>query len=288
MSRILILGATGYIGSNLANSLVRSGQYRVYGVARSPEKAKQLSLCLDPVNDPASYLDVIRNAHIDILVDVAGAGRGSHKFLEHIMQVGHERLNAYKKAGIRGPKLGLIYCSGTWVHGSSERVVSDLDMVGPEASIPPRAMVAWRVGLGKAIRKATDVLDVAIIRPALIYGRELRIWSKFFAPLLEAVTAGSQEELTFPLDSHARPGLIHVDDVSCFQKAIERFSLLAGSGNAVYPVLDFVTSQESMTEVFTAVAASYSFKGSVILSGNGGDLFNEAMSTTFNGFFEPR
>ena len=43
MTHVLIIGATGYIGQAIANSLIRSGGFTVYGLARSPEKAKFLS-----------------------------------------------------------------------------------------------------------------------------------------------------------------------------------------------------------------------------------------------------
>jgi nucleoside-diphosphate-sugar epimerase len=38
MPRILIVGATGYIGQALALDLLRSGNYEVYGIARSEVK----------------------------------------------------------------------------------------------------------------------------------------------------------------------------------------------------------------------------------------------------------
>lgn len=80
MPRILILGATGYLGNRIANLLVQTGQHTVYGVARSSEKALQLArdeitpvLCPDPVNNPEQYLCTIRSSSIDIVIDCAQA-----------------------------------------------------------------------------------------------------------------------------------------------------------------------------------------------------------------------
>lgn len=42
MPTVLVFGATGYIGLPFAQSLLRSGNYIVYGLARSPEKGKML------------------------------------------------------------------------------------------------------------------------------------------------------------------------------------------------------------------------------------------------------
>jgi nucleoside-diphosphate-sugar epimerase len=289
MPKVLIFGATGYLGKNVASLLVRSGQHTVYGIARSEAKAKPLALqeiipviCPDPVNEPAPYLEAIRVHHIDIVVDLAGANHDSHHFLGEIKKVGEERLAAYQAAGIQGPKLGFIYCSGTWVHGSSETPVNDLELVGPSAITPPAELVAWRVGLEKAVLAASNALDVAILRAALIYGREGTIWTTFILPLLEAARAGSTGTLQIPLDPKARPGLIHVDDAaSAFKDAIEKLSLL--NSGSVYPVFDLVTSQESMSAIFEALARAWGYKGRYELAGTGDNLFARAMSTTMRG-----
>ncbi|KAH0493387.1 hypothetical protein TgHK011_000059 [Trichoderma gracile] len=289
MTKVLLLGATGYVGKRLVETLVRSGQYKVYGIARSEAKAKALALaevtpiiCADPVNEPAAYMDAVRNQHIDVVVDIAGANQESAKFLSHAKEIGQERLNSYAAAGITGPKLGFIYCSGTWVHGSSNQPVNDLHIAGPNAATPPRALVSWRVGLENAILGSSDVLDVAVVRPALIYGRENTIWTPFVLPLLQAARSGSSETVNVPLQADARPALIHVDDVATgFQKVIENLSLI--NGGSVYPVFDLLTSQESMSEIFSAMASAWDFKGDCRLIGPGDDLFAEAMSTTMRG-----
>ncbi|KAM5349829.1 hypothetical protein ACJ41O_006334 [Fusarium nematophilum] len=290
MPKVLILGATGYLGERVASSLVRSGQHKVYGIARSQAKARNLSaaevapiICSDPVNEPASYLNAIREYHIDVVVDVAGANLDSAKFLSDIKEIGEERLASSRAAGLRsGSKLGFVYCSGTWVHGSSMRPTNDLDVVGQSAVTPPPSLVAWRVGLENSILASSDVLDVAIVRPALIYGREGTIWTPFVLPLLQAGRSNSPDPVCIPLQPDSNPGLIHVDDVAMgFNCAIERLSLI--NNGSVYPVFDLVTSQESMDGIFLALASVWKLKGRVELIGAGDDAFAEAMSTTFRG-----
>ncbi|KAF5010293.1 hypothetical protein FDECE_3543 [Fusarium decemcellulare] len=290
MPKVLILGATGYLGKRLADALVRSGQHRVYGIARNEAKASSLALvevtpiiCPDPVGEPKPYFDAIREHHIDVVVDVAGANHDSAKFLDHARHIGQERLDSYKSAGLHtGPKLGFIYCSGTWVHGSSEKSVNDLDIVGSSAVTPPPALVAWRTDLENSILAASDFLDVAILRPALIYGRESTIWTPFILPLLQAARSESTSSIQIPLRAASRPGLIHVDDVATgFQCAIEKLSLINGS--STYPVFDLVTSQEHMRDIFDALAWNLGFRGEFELVGSGDNLFAEAMSTTMRG-----
>jgi nucleoside-diphosphate-sugar epimerase len=288
MTKVLILGATGYLGKRLAETLVRSGQHRVYGIARSEAKAKTLALaevipiiCPDPVNEPKVYMDAVRNHRIEVIVDVAGANQETAKFLGHAKEISQERLDSYAAAGVKGPKLGFIYCSGTWVHGSSNTPLTDLDIAGPTAVTPPRALVSWRVGLENTILSASDVLDAAILRPALIYGHENTIWTPFILPLLEAARSGS-ESVDIPLDADSRPALIHVDDVATgFQKAIENLSFICNG--STYPVFDLLTSQESMSEIFAAMTSPWGYKGKWALVGSGDNLFAEAMSTTLRG-----
>ncbi|KAL6821448.1 hypothetical protein V8C40DRAFT_280732 [Trichoderma camerunense] len=289
MTKVLILGATGYVGKRLAETLVRSGQHQVYGIARSEAKAKTMALaevtpiiCADPVNEPEAYMKAVRDYHIDVIVDIAGANQESAKFLSHAKEISQERLNSYAASGIKGPKLGFIYCSGTWVHGSSDKAVNDLNIAGPSGVTSPRALVAWRVGLENSILASFDVLDVAVLRPALIYGYENTIWTSFILPLLQAARSGSSEPVNVPLQADARPALIHVDDVATgFQKAIENLSLI--NSGSVYPVFDLLTSQESMSEIFKAMASAWGYKGECKLVGAGDNLFAEAMSTTLRG-----
>jgi hypothetical protein len=69
---------------------------------------------------------------------VSEAGRGSFAILRDVMRLGKEHIESYRAKGIsNGPKLGYIYCSGTWIHGSSVRPVTDLDVVGPNSQTPP-------------------------------------------------------------------------------------------------------------------------------------------------------
>jgi nucleoside-diphosphate-sugar epimerase len=287
MPKILIIGATGYIGQALALSLVRSGGHTVYGLARTPKKAKSLeALEIIPVkgsvSDSANYLDLIRSANIDIVVDAAGANMESKKILEDLLRVGAERLEAAQRAGIKTAKLGFIYTSGTWVHGSSAEPVNDLTPVGNAlAPTPPPKLVAWRPPLEQEILAASEILDVVVMRPALVYGGASSIWTGLFSPLLEAAKAGAST-VSVKAEPNSMPSLIHVDDVaSGLHAAVDKLPLIAGT--SVYPVFDLVTSQESMRLVLETAAKALGFHGRVNMAGVEGDLFAEAMSTSLNG-----
>ncbi|KIL85952.1 hypothetical protein FAVG1_10921 [Fusarium avenaceum] len=290
MPKVLVIGATGYLGRQVCDTLVRSGQHRVYGIARSETKAKALAvaevtpvICPNPINKPAAYLDAIRDFNIDIVIDVSGANQDSIHFLEDVKTVGQERLDKAKSTGVTHmPKLGFIYCSGTWVHGSSDKPVNDLDIVGSIALTQAAPLVAWRVKHESAVLAASQVLDVAVLRPALIYGCESTIWTPFFLPLLQACRSGSTDTLQIPLRLDSRPGLVHVSDVATsFKQAVERLSLINGS--SIYPVFDLVTSQESMSEIFSRLSAYWGLKGRCDLVGPGDNLFAQAMGASLRG-----
>jgi nucleoside-diphosphate-sugar epimerase len=290
MANILIVGATGYVGQALSQSLIRSGNHRVFGLARSPEKARSLAQeevipilgSISPESS-SSLISAINAHHIDTIVDVSGAAHGSLDLLNVVKGVGESRLQEANSRGEMVQKLGFIYCSGTWVHGSSHSPVNDLMPVGTaNAPTPPAELVAWRTEVEKIVLAARDVLDVMVIRPALVYGRSCAIWTSLFEPLYKAAHSQSPPEtVRVPADEDSRPGLVHVDDVaSGFHAAIENLNVIAGTG--VYPVFDLQTSQESMKDILSAAARELGFKGKVELGGAGEDLFARAMCTNGN------
>jgi nucleoside-diphosphate-sugar epimerase len=287
MPKILVIGATGYIGQALALSLMRSGCHTVYGLARTPEKAKSLeALEIIPVkgsvSDSANYLSLIQSANIDVVVDAAGAGAESKKILDDLLLVGKHRLEAAQQAGIKTAKLGFIYTSGTWVHGSCNEPVDDLTPVGVAlAPTQPPELVAWRPALEQEVLASSEILDTLIIRAALVYGGAGTIWTSLFSPLLDAARAGASA-VAVKAKPDSMPGLIHVDDVaSGLHAAVEKLPLISRTG--IYPVFDLVTSQESMKIILETAAKVLGFKGIVNMAGVEGDLFAEAMNTSLNG-----
>ena len=213
------------------------------------------------------------------MINVTGTDKGSYDLLATLKKIGSARIAS---SGPKGPKLGFIYCSGTWIHGSSNAAIDDLTPVNVASSPTPAAkIVAWRQPMEQEVLAAADVLDTVVLRPALIYGRSCATWSIFFDPLYTAAQAGA-ETVTVAADTRSRPGLVHVDDVaSAFHSAVERLPLIAGTG--IYPVFDLVTSQESMSDIVYAAASELRFPGKVEFAGWGDNLFAEAMNANFNG-----
>lgn len=186
--------------------------------------------------------------------------------------------------GDNGAKLAFVYCSGTWVHGDSEERVNDLTPVAmADSPTQPIELVAWRADFEKEVLAASDVLDVLIIRPGLVYGGCSAMWNPIFSPLLHGVK-NNLKSVKVSVDATARPGLIHVMDVAAaFCLTVEKLPLLVGDGNGgVYPVFDIVARQETMKDIVLKAASELGFKGPVEFVGTGKDLFMKAMCCSGN------
>lgn len=277
MVRVLVLGATGYIGIATCLTLHRHSHI-VYGLARSASKAKDLAAneiipVMGTVED-GDYLQTISSANIDVVVDCAGANDGSWKVLEDLKKIGADRLARRRGAG---PKLGFVYTSGTWVHGKTSDRLNDLNPAGMEGDlgcpVQPPALVAWRPKLENAILEARSVLDVAVMRPACVYGRASTIWTLWFDPIYQAVKENNST-VSLQCDADAIVSLVHIDDVaSALVAATEQISTVSA-----YPVFDIVTSRESLGLILRAVARSMGY-GKELEFVEPTDAFPKAMST---------
>ena len=294
MPNILIVGATGYIGRALTHTLTSSGLHTVYGIVRTPAKSTSLALeevksilCPDPVADPEPYLRAIRVHDIDTVVDCSAASSGTLKILADLRAVGHERLEKAKAAGqARCQKLGFVFVSGMWVHGGGSGgrdKVSDLDAVGTSLEKRrPMKLVEKRAEAEQEILRAGDVLDVMIIRPALVYGRGSWILEPVLGPLIKAAKEGGLGTVEVNVALESAPGLVHVDDVgSGLRCAVEKLHELAGTG--VYPVFDLQSAQQSYLSIVGNAKRILGYKGDVQLVGpEAGNPFSEAMSASLN------
>ena len=292
MPHVLILGATGTIGNALAQSLVRSGNHTVYGLARSPAKAKGLAIqeiipVMGSVQEPQGFLSLLEDhPEISVVVDAAAVYGEGATLLNLIIDAGKTRLAKYKETDVpAGPKLGYVYVSGRWLHGSSHKVVNDQDpFVGTSAAkTPPVTMVSWRPEIERMVL-APDTqraLDTAIVRAALTFGGAAGIWTGSLARVLQAARAEPQpEKAQVQLQPRGTVSLVHVKDVARgIHALVEKLPLLAGTG--VYPVFDLVSHVESVQAIMEAAGRTFGFRGAVELVGPApGDVVSEAVGAS--------
>jgi nucleoside-diphosphate-sugar epimerase len=281
MPNVLILGGSGYLGFALGQSLLRSGNYAVWGFVRTAEKAQKLAAAeITPIVGDASDLSavtaLIASAPIDIVVDASSAYEQAGAILSAVIAASKTRLEALAKdKSLHAPKLGFVYTSGSWVHGSPSGPVNDLAPIGTTLSKgTPAKAVGWRGGHEQAILAARDVLDVAIIRPCEIYGKTSWLWGTWWGALLAASKSGSTEAIKVPAGPEARPAIIHLDDVvSGFHAAIDKIDGQLGN----WPVFDLVGETVSVTEIMEGAKEALGVKAPLEYAGTQGNAFYEAM-----------
>jgi nucleoside-diphosphate-sugar epimerase len=198
--RILLTGASGYIGAEVARAFVLAG-HEVAGVARTPEKAKRLEALGGKVI-AGDYKDVERlaglapqyDAFLHTAIEYSAAGLEADRTL--MTAVG----KALRKAG--GPR-SLVYTSGVWVMGRTQGELGD-----ERQALDPAAAVAWRPAHEQAALEAgCEGLAAVVLRPGLVYGGGHDFWGMF---------AGlrAQGAATYFGDGRNRWSTVHVEDLA--------------------------------------------------------------------------
>lgn len=285
MPNILILGASGLLGTALTQSLLRTGTHRVFAQTRTAEKVKSLlasevTPIVFPLTDSAALKSAIATHDIDTVVDVSQAYQESTSVLQTIISASKERQSTLAALGAIGPKLGFVYTSGIMVHGSPKKNVSDLSPVGNSlASAPPAMMVSWRPAHEQAILAAREDLDVAIMRPGMLFGRGAWNFGPWWGPIAAAKATGG-EKIELRASKEARFGLVHVDDVAeAYTAAIGRIDGRLGN----WPVFDFVTELVGLEDVMSETLKSQGLKANVDFVGSGGDVMMEGLGLRARG-----
>jgi hypothetical protein len=103
------------------------------------------------------------------------------------------------------------------------------------------------------------VLDVMVIRLALVYDRSCLIWPILFESIYSVAKSGSPSA-SVAVELSSRPGLIHVDDVATgVHAAIDKLPLIPGTG--VYPGFDLVSSQQNMKDILMLLGEILASRG---------------------------
>ncbi|KAI5119556.1 hypothetical protein M0805_005620 [Coniferiporia weirii] len=264
--KVLVLGATGFIGLPVAQAFVRNG-HEVYGQTRNASKAKLLlSEELTPVvADPSKAEEWSEYAEkADIVVDSIG-GMDIEVLSQKVFDIASEA--AKKARGSSALKMAYIHCSGTWVHGE-DRINTASERALPKNTT---ALVSWRPEQEQRVLASTIVHGI-VVRPSMLYGRSGSITTMLFAA---AAAAGAQGGV---LEWGARAGgrwsLIHVDDLAgLFVRVAEAVPVCKGL------VFDATNDySESVDDILASVArisgaSSWAYREPA-------NLFEEAIGTT--------
>ncbi|KAJ7133336.1 hypothetical protein C8R44DRAFT_772215 [Mycena epipterygia] len=199
--KVLILGATGFIGFPAAQALVRAGHI-VYGLARTEAKAKMLTVeeIIPVIGDADSDVWIPLISTLDVIIESIGGTADvktlSRKTFERVIK-------AVKELRPDGaPLLSYIYTSGTLVHGDSRtEIVTDTTPI-----VRPVELVTWRPAVEQLIVRSAEV-NAIVIRPSICYGRSASNLEYLFQ-------AAANGRVTWPGSPGGRYSVIHTDDLS--------------------------------------------------------------------------
>jgi nucleoside-diphosphate-sugar epimerase len=222
--RVFLTGATGYIGSAVADRL-RAAGHELTGLARSDAAADRLTAAgIQPVrgdfSEPKSVASAARSA--DGVISLATT---------YDPAVDGPAIDAILEA-LAGSDKPLVYTSGIWSHGNTGDVVVD------ESTPPkPAALVEWRQAVeDRVLAGARRGIRTIVIRPAIVYGRAGGIPAGFVD------SARKEGAARFVGTGQNRWPFVHVDDLAdLYLLALERApagSLLLGVSGPSHPVRD--------------------------------------------------
>lgn len=159
--KVLLTGATGYIGSAVAEALRRAG-HEVAGLARSDEAMNRLQ---------TRNIRALRGDLKDAEVLSAAARETDavvHTALPHTPDapdIDRKAIEAILNA-IEGTNKPFIYTSGIWVYGSTGDTVAT-----EETPLNPTPLVAWRPRDERiALEASSGGVRAIVIRPGIVYG----------------------------------------------------------------------------------------------------------------------
>jgi len=207
--RVLLTGATGYIGAAVLQALAARGHVVVTTARTRQARAALLTIGYEPVaadlREPQSLTAAA--AGCDAVVHAAATQDDD---MGPVEQVAVRAM----LATLAGTGRAFVYTSGVWVYGSAPP-----DRRLDEDSIPaPVGLLAWRPGLEREVLAAAETgIRTIVIRPGMVYGRGGGPLNQF------AANAGADGIPRYVGDGQNHWSLVHVADLAeLYALALER------------------------------------------------------------------
>jgi len=235
MSRVFILGASGFIGSHVAQAFRREG-YQVTGLTRTEEKAK-----------------VLRSNEINAIVgkaqdskDWEAAAEHSDIIIEAISDFQDQKtpslvLAVLERIAKKYPGKLIIYTSGVWVYGSNSKIVDENDKLNPATLVKGR----------ENIEKAYTDFGGVVVRPGCVYGKQGSLTTQW-------ATALKSGKADFPGTGNHSWTMVHCNDLAdAYVKIAQKKNSLKGE------VFNITAKSEIIRNCIEALAAVIGYKGEI-------------------------
>lgn len=200
---VLVTGATGYIGSTVAETFARAG-HRVLGLTRPAEDAQKLAshgveVVRGDLADPAGLARLTAEADAVVWAATTNSEAGDVPAIVAMLDA------------MAGTGKAFVYTSGAWVHGHTHGVLADED-----APLNPAELVAWRPAVERRVLQTPGLRGV-IVRPGIVYGRARGI------PAMLAASAREEGAARFVGAGDNRWPVVFADDLAdLYLRAVER------------------------------------------------------------------
>ena len=216
--RVLVIGATGYVGSAIAEALGETG-HEVVGLARSGDSADELKdagyeAVVGDLRRPEGFSDAVRETDAVVYAaapegsDAAEVDRGA---VESILDE------------LRGTGRTFVYTSGGWVVGDTGG-----DLADENSPVDPPPGMEWRPAVERLVLSAAGERGVRtfVIRPALVYGAP----GSVVGELVEWAGHYGTARYVKPPDRECFWTLIHREDLGRFYVRLVEEAGLPGGG----------------------------------------------------------
>ncbi|KAJ3787943.1 NAD(P)-binding protein [Lentinula aff. detonsa] len=229
--KVLIFGASGFIGFPAAQALVRAG-HTVYGQTRSEEKSQRLEAeeIIPIVCDPESDAWHSLVPTLDVVIEALGGTAIKQVVAASVREAVASATQRFRPS--HAPKLAYIYTSGCWVHGDNRsEIVTDTTPI-----TKPVELVAWRPDQEQAVI-THPALNGIVVRPVMLYGKSGSIFASVFK------RAHEEGKVTWPGTPGGKLSLIHADDLADLYVRMAEGAAIAGgkifdAGNDVLEDMD--------------------------------------------------
>lgn len=189
--KILVTGASGYIGNGVAKALARTG-FSVFGLVRS--QAAALALQEQEITPLVSTLP-----------DLPKGVKGFDVIVHCAFEQGDKEMQNLEALLSLSPRQ-FIYTSGVWVYGNQTKEVDETTPLSPLPS------TRWRPRVEEKALQSASV----VIRPGCVYGYRQSLIGMFFEGALEG-------EIQVVGEGENHWALVHLDDLShLYVLAVER------------------------------------------------------------------